>query len=94
MNTTTQPPTKRLGPGDDLEMINSPALWPWRHYLPVKNPEEVDPVMGTKPNVGVIVSGQLTVVHIGCLFTKEFSRGEKRTYPSVEALIADGWIVD
>lgn len=94
MNTTTQPPTKRLGPGDDLEMINSPALWPWSFYLPVKNPIEVDPTTGTKPNVGVIMSGQLTVVHLGCLFTTDFGKAEKRTYPSGEALIADGWIVD
>lgn len=85
---------RRLGPGDDLEMINNPDLWPLWPVLPLKNPREVDPVDGTKPNLGFIVHGQPTVVVIGVMLLTNLTTARRRGYSSVEALLEDGWEVD
>ncbi len=81
-----------LGPGDDLLMINSPDYWPCYPVLPVKNYASSKP--GDFPMTGIIVAGHTSVVLIGTLGLTDWTTAESKTYPSVEALLAAGWIVD
>lgn len=81
---------------EDIEFINDPYGWPVYPFLPMKR---------TGPdhsNVsGVIINPERTVVYEKNMFS--FESGEllpqlkdakKHQYESVEALVADGWMVD
>lgn len=85
---------KKLGPGDDLEMINSPELWPLWPILAMKRYHKDKP--GEFPETGVIFDGEPTTVLVGCIGLTEFTHPEceKVTYRTVEDLLADRWIVD
>lgn len=86
---------KKLGPGDDLEMINSPDLWPWYPMLPLKNPKMDDPHMPGTSAPGVITVGNPTRVLLGCMFMMYPSESMPHIqYESVQALLDAGWIVD
>lgn len=85
---------KALGPGDDVEMINTEELWPHWPVLPVKKRTNGP----DSPECGVIASGNLTTVRMLNIFmgwTKEqFDNAKTYEYASVEELVADGWVVD
>jgi len=83
---------RRLGPGDDLLMINSPAGWPCWPILPMKNRVKTEPD-GSRL-LGIILDGNPTTVLIGTLGLTDWKKATKMTYHSVEALLADHWIVD
>ena len=85
---------RKLGPGDDKEMILSDDQWPCWPILPVKNHTKICPLTKEKPMTGVICSGRRTVVFIGVLGLTHWATAKSMTYASVEALLADGWIID
>lgn len=91
MKTSLQPKPKpkRLGPGDDLLMINSPDRWPCWPILPMKNRKNREP-----RDLGIILDGQPTTILVGCLGLTDWEKAERIRYNSVEELLADGWIVD
>ena len=86
-------PAKQLGPGDDLEMIQSPWLWPYSVVLPMKNRTREDPVLGGQL-LGIIIAGHPKVILLGTLGLTDWSTAPRIEYASVEALLADSWIVD
>lgn len=86
---------KKLGPGDDLEMINSPDLWPCWPLLPLKNPKMDDPNMPGTSAPGVIIYTNPTRVILGCMFLMNFTDDTPSIqYESVQAMLDAGWIVD
>jgi len=85
---------RKLGPGDDLEMIQSPWLWPYSFYLPMKHKTRKDPNLFNSPVTGLILAGKPTVVLLGTLGLTDWTRAARVEYRTVEALLADGWIVD
>lgn len=85
---------KRLGPGDDLEMIWTPSEWPLYPILPVKNWSKVCPLTGMKPMTGIIVHGRERFVIVGTLGLTDFVAAPEMEYPSVEELLEDRWVVD
>lgn len=70
-------------------MLRSTQCWP-KPILPVKNRrEQVD----GWPKLGLVaMPGEPVTIWIGTLFTGP--TGEKVTYPTVEAAMAAGWVVD
>lgn len=87
-------PVRRLGPGDELEMIDSPHLWPLWPVLPMKNYTKLCPLTGQKPMTGLIVAGNVTTVLIGTLGLTDWMTAEEMVYASVQEMLVDGWIVD
>ena len=83
---------RRLGPGDDMEMIKSPELWPYTIYLPMKNYKRVGP--GEFPDTGIILAIRPTRVFLGTLGMTRWEKAEHIDYASVEELLAAGWQVD
>ncbi len=88
----TGKPIRKLGPGDDLEMINSPHLWPWKDRLPVINRTKVCPFVGGMGMPGVIFKDNPTTVHVGLIFLG--LTGERFCYSSVAELLQEGWRID
>lgn len=84
---------------EDIRMINNPSGWPCWPFLPVKKRGDdncfpwVMGVIAETDNVG-----WRTTVYVGAnmyMFReKPLSACERKTYESVEALVADGWMVD
>lgn len=83
---------KHLGPGDDLEMIQSPDQWPCWPVLPMKNWKTAKP--GEGPETGIIWHGHPTTILVGCLGLTDWSKAQRIEYGSVEELLEAGWIVD
>ena len=94
------PDAKRVAAQRDrnLAMMRNPREWPYWPALPVKRL----PAGGGWPECGIIVeaggpfvAGGPTVymvnIHAPEPITPETAR---HTYPSFEALVADGWVVD
>lgn len=92
---------KVLGPGDDLEMIQNPIYWPRRPYLPVKRDASkgiADKEMGVLW-VGTLKTREHVTIHHAYLFllpktVEELKALPTTTYPTVAAMLADGWVVD
>ena len=82
---------------DDLKMMRSPGRWPAWPFLPVKR--TVDGEQECAVMVEESMSGTATpIVYLVNLFAlKEagsLSKVENRRYESLEAVVADGWVVD
>lgn len=79
-----------LGPGDDLEMITNPDLWPMWPYLPMKR--RVD---SSIPESGFFYStslrGNTVVFYEGNMIT---AKSANKTDLTPEQVLAAGWIVD
>lgn len=87
---------------DDEAFISNSREWPQWPFLPVKNTRRKD---GQGPLCGVVVesSGKvLPAVFLANLFDlpelyksgKTLKDVDKIEYPTVAAIVADGWIVD
>jgi|GEM_PF-6040018 hypothetical protein len=85
-------PQRQLGPSDDLEMINSPELWPYAFYLPMKNYKRVGP--GEFPDTGIIIALRPTRLYLGTLGMTNWGKADFIDYASVEDLLEAGWQVD
>lgn len=103
MATTTKKPEPKLGPGDDAQMIRSPGLWPRWPVLPVKKPGFWEDQSGKK--MGVIFDEPRDkgwrIIHVnlyavGTMPEEKWKKvcSEATRYESLEALLADGWVVD
>ncbi len=81
----------------DAEFISDPALWPLWPYLPIKRyPEGYH---GPECCLLMATERPWEVLFAACVYNlpktrEEFLKTKKYTYPSVEALLADGWVVD
>jgi hypothetical protein len=90
--------TKRTyGPGDERVFIADPGLWPHWPFLPVKRPTKD----GGDVEVGVLYATDEPWRHVyrrNLLMLPptraEFLALDKHEYDSLDALLADGWIVD
>jgi len=88
---------KKLGPGDDAEMICNPQFWPSFVVLPLKRRNAFE-----ERNLGLLFDEPreagyrvfLTNMFMLPMPKEEFDKVERINYPSVEALLADGWVVD
>lgn len=77
---------RKLGPGDDLEMINTPEQWPAWPYLPMKYIEQGYPQAGF---FFAMKAGP--VFYLGNIYTP---LDATKTEFTPEEVIAKGWIVD
>jgi hypothetical protein len=73
----------------DVEMINDPDSWPLYPFLPVKNRKLYESAVHSA--FGVIAADEPTKVKINTL---DIKTPAFIAYPTVEALVADGWVVD
>lgn len=76
---------------EDREMMLTPLRWPRWPWLPVKQPQ----ADGSWPNIGSIYAddteeGKPVTVR----FDPKLNPNEPKTYPDVDALLDDGWVVD
>jgi len=86
----------RISYNNDQDMIKHPDAWPQWPYLPVKRRK------GAKATLecGVIYEGTgIKTVRVANLFAlpteyQDFLTLPKYEYDSVDALLADGWVVD
>ena len=83
---------------DDKSFMESPEKWPHWPLLPVKRPGKGKDCW---PQLGLIIidsvdeSKPAPVVYLTSLYGDlKMKDAEKKEYPSIEALIADGWTVD
>lgn len=89
---------KRLGPGDDLEMLNSPGLWPRWPVLPVKrwvkekNDLKLGVVIDQEGPRSTVIECNLIMVMLG--FDLADPTLVRHVYWNHEAMLADGWVVD
>lgn len=85
-----------LGPGDDLEMIHSPHLWPFYPVLPLTNPKMDDPLIIGTSCPGVIIADHPEKVLLGVMFLMDFRNPTIPSiqYASVQQMLAAGWQVD
>lgn len=69
-----------------LEMMRHENRWPVWPFLPLIRGDEV----------GVLIAGQGAIVYRVNLFAMmgKLATAEQIHYPSLEAVVADGWIVD
>ena len=90
-----------LGPGDDLEMLRSPELWPAYPVLPVKRYGRG--AMGDMPECGVVWAGHEVVFVVnlymlpkGTTYRKLVADESIKAYPykTWEGLLMAGWVVD
>jgi hypothetical protein len=74
----------------DAQMIASPDEWPQWPLLPLKRRGDDD-----FPEVGCLLEGQL-VVYLCNMWSFDTDAPTSRAirYPSIEALLDDGWVVD
>ena len=81
---------RRLGPGDDREMLEHPEHWPHWPFLPLKRwrSQRIDTavVMGTDP---LRIARGANIMMLPTNPTNE-------TWPvaTVDAILAEGWVVD
>lgn len=93
--TMTPEEEQILADRDDLEMMKRPHLWPIPHLLPLKKRSSdsvgvlLDPAEALTGNGEVIVA----LVNIAAFATGVQDFGTS-TYPDLEAVLADDWIVD
>ncbi len=88
---------QRQDPPSDREFILNPDLWPAWPYLPLKR----YPKGRSGPEVCLLVATErpYEALYAHNLFhlpptRDEFLAGKKYVYETVDALLADGWIVD
>ncbi len=82
----------------DLQFISEPARWPNVVILPVKK----HIATGKMPQMGLVMqpSRELPrlaphpVVYLGNMWDPELKISDVIEYESLEALVADGWVVD
>ena len=85
---------------DDLEMIRRPHLWPHWSVLPMKKPSVLEKNFMDDNGFGVLIRvdrgyGKEYAVFVRNIFSsKEFDLKDATLYPSAEAVLADGWVVD
>ena len=84
-------------PGRSLRFMGTPSEWPNHPYLTVKRPKQGEPL----GELGIMIEHPVraraaTVVYLACLYMmpSPLSQAEKISYPDLEAVIADGWVVD
>ncbi len=93
---------KKLGPGDDLEMVKNCRHWP-QMVLPLKKAKFYEDPTGK--SMGVLYEEPRDrgwrIIHcnmwaIGSYSPEAWKKlvAEATVYESAEALIADGWMVD
>lgn len=84
---------RKLGPGDDIEMMKSPDHWPHR-WLPLTRraqlPEGHPARMG-QTDLGILVMGGGPIVRLGNIF---MPTRETIAYQDFEAIYDAGWRVD
>ena len=79
----------------DKEFIQKPDDWPYWPFLPVKRPKDAG-----FPEIGVIlaIGGKLSTVYLVNInadsLEERIKISERKEYPNVDAMLADGWIVD
>ena len=99
----------RVRPGDDLEIMQAPGEWPLWPLLPVKRPDPrfSNGGRGTSfKQFGLMVAVESRMLHVYLARMGEINAApcatvgdaldtvERLEYPSHEAIVADGWIVD
>lgn len=76
---------------NNLEMMRRPHLWPCGNYLPLtKGHVGMDSPMESYAYL-VDDDDLRTTIFIGLPFISDL---KPKAYPSLEAIVADGWIVD
>ncbi len=78
---------------DDAAMMRNQSSWPAWPVLPVKKYNKP----GEMPDVGTMFAGQTKVFKCNMFDlsgTEDLTKLDSFDYPSVEAIIADGWRVD
>lgn len=78
---------------DHKRMIEREGDWPNWPVLPLKNTKRREPDVPSMPLLGVIVAGKPTRVLITNMFDMH-GDVPVQEYPSIDAMLADGWIVD
>lgn len=91
------------GNPDDAAFIRNPDDWPVWPYLPVKKSGRVELGIDNK-TIGILCctdelvnKGQPTVYHVYLFDLPKkgaLKDAPKTDYPTVEAMLADGWVVD
>lgn len=79
----------------DIEMIKDPTRWPSYPFLPVKKLNGTPTVY----DFGLVHAARPTIVTEANLFRlpatyEQYKALGGKQYESIEALVADGWIVD
>lgn len=76
----------------DAEFIQHPGLWPMWPLLPLKRTRNTSSGL---PETGVIIEEETKFRVYHCsMFTTITPSTPHTDYPTVNALLADGWVVD
>jgi hypothetical protein len=79
---------------DDLAMMRDPDRWPVWPQLPIKRNKDGAPLeLGRLLNTSLKDDTVAPIVRLGTIF-EPWSNAETIEYPDLEAVVADGWIVD
>lgn len=75
----------------DLQMLMRPDLWPYYPSLPMRKVE------GESTIYGVVVTlwpRTVLIVPEGKWKEVDLNTCERKEYPSIKSIVADGWVVD
>lgn len=77
---------------DHAAMIADEDRWPCWPRLPVKRYTD----NSAWPEIGVVIAGEKTTVRLATLFDDKATllAATTKVYPSIDAMLIDGWIVD
>ncbi len=81
---------KKLGPGDDLEMIRSPSHWPCWPRLPLVRSD----VLYDEHICFVVDDGKMLTVYLTLIYYRVTDTTQKLEYKTHQELFEDGWRVD
>lgn len=81
---------------DDVSFLNRPEMWPCWPVAPVKshNPKHGG---DNAPACGLVLAGHSRVVMLNMFqgwTPEQYKEAKKWEYDTIEALVADGWMVD
>lgn len=98
---------KGYGPGDDREFILNPVLWPRWPLLPLKRRNDKNPPFDCGLLIAVDPAKGKLATTVFCAYLFGLQNGktikellidnpnvERIEYDNVDALLADGWVVD
>lgn len=88
---TPEKAAKILHDHDDLEMIRHPELWPHHHVLPLRRRGRS---LMDDDSTGFIFADSLFCVYTGTMYLCDRLTAKSQHYDSIEAMLADGWMVD
>jgi hypothetical protein len=82
---------------EEIEFMQNPDKWPHGFVLPLKRwtaPSQMDTGFLFQGSIKSPAPPPEPVIYIGNMFAGKFEGLPTKEYPSLEAILDDGWVID